>query len=344
MRIGVILALCMILAVPVVVAMAASPDSSASAETSPSSDTSAAPSDTTSSAPATDTPATQAPSKNVAPLAPNATGAPSTTDGLKGGKADRFGFGGFGGGFGGRGAITITDIDGSKLTLKTDDGWTRTITVTADTTITKGGQTIKVGDLDVGDQIRFSQKRNDDGSYTITRIMVPTPVTGGEVTAVSGNSMTLKRRNGDAQTVVLNGSTIYKVGRADGSKSDVKVGSKVTVQGSVSGSTFTALTVNIQPTVVGGQVTAKTSSSITLKQRDGSSVVVHVSSGTTYRIRGDNTPALSDIAVGDMVIASGSPRSDGSIDADAVGSGRFKGGHDKNATPNSTTAPSSQPG
>ena len=38
-----------------------------------------------------------------------------------------------------------------SLSLKTDDGWTRTIAVTDSTTITKGGATISLGDLAVGD-------------------------------------------------------------------------------------------------------------------------------------------------------------------------------------------------
>ncbi len=135
MRIGAILALFLLGAVPVVVAFAASPDPSASDSASPA--------------------GTEAPSATTAPaapVAPNATKAPSTqTD--KTGKGVR--------GFGGFGSITITDINGSSLSLKTDDGWTRTITVTADTKITKAGQAMSLSDLAVGDHIRFSQKKND---------------------------------------------------------------------------------------------------------------------------------------------------------------------------------------
>ena len=331
LRIGVILALCLILAVPVVVVMAASPDPSASSSAEASA--SAASSE---SAPASVAPAatTEVP---AAPLAPNATKAPSVDRQGDDGKGMR--------GFGGHGAITITAISGSKLSLKTDDGWTRTITVTADTKVTKGGQAIAVGDLEVGDTIRFAQQRNDDGTYTITAIVVPTPKTGGEVTAISGSSMTLKRRNGDTQTVTLTGSTQYKVGGADGTKSDVKVGSKVTVQGSTSGSTFTALTVHVQPTIVAGEVTAKTSTSLTLKQRDGSSIVVHVSSDTKYGIRGNKDGGLADIAVGDTAWAAGSTRADGSLDATGVAKGRGKGQHrEKGAKPDSSAAPSTTPG
>ena len=73
-----------------------------------------------------------------------------------------FGFrGGFPGADVGFRDITITAIDGSSLSLKTEDGWTRTITVTDTTTITKGGATITLGDLAVGDSIRFRQEQRE---------------------------------------------------------------------------------------------------------------------------------------------------------------------------------------
>ncbi len=78
-----------------------------------------------------------------------------------------------GGGIAGRGifaSITITAIDGSSLSLKTDDGWTRTITVGSSTEITKGGETVALGDLAVGDEVCFTQERATDGTYSITAI------------------------------------------------------------------------------------------------------------------------------------------------------------------------------
>ena len=62
--------------------------------------------------------------------------------------------------------ITISAIDGSNLSLKTDDGWTRTITVGSSTTISKGGQAVRIGDLKVGDQIAFAETRASE--YRIT--------------------------------------------------------------------------------------------------------------------------------------------------------------------------------
>jgi hypothetical protein len=218
----------------------------------------------------------------------------------------------------GRGPITIRSIDGSALSLSTEDGWTRTITVTSSTVITKGGQTVAVDALKVGDQIRFSQTRNADGTYAITAIVVPTPVAGGEVTAVDATTITVKGKGGATRVITVNGSTVYKLGTATGSKADVKVGVRVAAAGTVNGDTFTAITVRIQPAEIGGIVTGKTGDSITVKRGDGSTAVIHVTSKTTYEHKGKDAATLADVAVGDRVSAEGTLRADGSIDATSV--------------------------
>jgi hypothetical protein len=171
--------------------------------------------------------------------------------------------------------ITISAIDGSSLSLETEDGWTRTITVGSSTTITKGGETIAIGDLAVGDQIGFSQDRSDDGTYTITAIKVVLPALGGEVTAVADNT-------------------------------------------------------------------------ITVTGKDGTTGMIHVDGDTAYAVDGTTGQALSDIEVGNFVIAEGTLRDDGSLDADVVHSGSHRGRDgfgpgrgpwDKGADPNATPTP-----
>ena len=166
-------------------------------------------------------------------------------------------FGGFRDGLLGRPgfrAITISAINGSSLSLKTEDGWTRTITVGSSTTITKGDATIAIGDLAVGDEIRFAQEKATDGSFSITAIRVVLPAIGGEVTAIAGNT-------------------------------------------------------------------------ITVTSKDGTTGTIHVDSDTAYNVDGTSGKALSDITVGSFVIAEGTLRTDGSLDADAVRSG-FRGPRD----------------
>ncbi len=197
------------------------------------------------------------PSPSTAPAAsaaPNATAVPGTNGADVDGDHS---FGMRGGGMRGGGFrdITIASISGSNLSLKTADGWTRTITPTSTTTITKAGATITVSDLEVGDQIAFSQTRQTDGTYTIDAIRVILPSVGGQVSAVGSNT-------------------------------------------------------------------------ITVTQRDGTTATIHVDSATTYRVGGVTTAKLSDIKVGDFVMAQGELRTDGSLDASTVASG-FRGGPGK---------------
>jgi len=72
-------------------------------------------------------------------------------------------------------AITIAGIDGSKLSLQATDGWTRTIDATG-ATVSKGGQTITLADLKVGDRITFLETRLSDGTNKITAIQVLAPM------------------------------------------------------------------------------------------------------------------------------------------------------------------------
>ena len=151
-------------------------------------------------------------------------------------KGDRPGWKRLGLGLGGLGrgafhSITITAIDGDKVSLETDDGWTRTITLTDATTITKAGATITAGDLAVGDEVRIRQDRADDGTYTVTHLVVVLPTLAGQVTAVNGSTITITLRGGTTATIHVDGDTIYRVGGEDGALSDVTVGSIVIAEG-----------------------------------------------------------------------------------------------------------------
>ena len=72
---------------------------------------------------------------------------------------------------------------------------------------------------------------------------------------------------------------------------------------------------------IGGEVTAVDGSTITVTGKDGTTGTIHVDADTTYEVDGTTGKALSDIAVGSFVIAEGTLRADGSLDADAVHSG-----------------------
>ncbi len=222
--------------------------------------------------------------------------------------------------------ITITAINGSDVTLGTDDGWTRTIAVTDAVDLTKGGQDIEVSGLAVGDQVRFRQTRNDDGSYSVNALAVVVPSVRGTVSDVSSGGFKLTGRGGAVWSIAVNGTTEYQFGTGDGSLTDVRNGTTVVVLGTKTGdNALTALTVRVKPDRAIGTVTSKTADSITIAKRNGSTVTVHVDGATTYRVAGVENANLGDVAVDMAIGVSGRERADGSIDADAVAVGKGRG-------------------
>jgi len=222
--------------------------------------------------------------------------------------------------------ITITAISGNDVTLGTPDGWRRTISVTDAVNLTKVGQDIAVGDLKVGDSIRFRQQRNADGTFTVTDLAVVVPTIRGQASAVTSGGFKVTTRDGSVWTVTVNGSTKYSYGQGNGSLADVKDGTTVVVSGTTSGdNALTALGVRVAPDRAVGTVTAKTADSITIKQRDGSSLTVHVDADTTFRVAGNESAKLSDITVDMAIGVTGRARADHSIDADAVAAGKLRG-------------------
>jgi len=157
-----------------------------------------------------------------------ATGS-ANTDGV----GDLHGGPGFPGGRGGHGfgEITIMSISGSSISLQTEDGWTRTITVDDGTTYTKAGDDIALGDLAVGDTIAFRQTLEDDGSWTIDEIAVVLPHVGGEVTAVDGSTITVELRGGTTETVNIGSDADVVVNGDSAAAGDIKVGMFLVAEG-----------------------------------------------------------------------------------------------------------------
>jgi hypothetical protein len=215
--------------------------------------------------------------------------------------------------------ITISAISGSSITLATDDGWTRTITITDGIELSKGGQEIALADLAVGDQVRIAQTRNDDGTYTVEAIAVVVPSVRGTVSDVSSGGFKVETRDGSVWTVTVDGSTEYAYGEGEGSLADVTDGTTVIVLGTETGdNALTALSVRVAADRAIGTVTSKTADTIVIERRDGTSQTVHVDADTTYRIAEAADADLGDVTVDMAIGVSGRERADGSIDADVV--------------------------
>ena len=218
-RVAMVAGAIVLVAVGVVAVMGASAPSATGADPSASVAPAASDAPAASASPATSPePRTTVPERGAFPW-PGGVALPGGP-GLDG----AFGPGGFRG-------VTISAINGSDISLKTADGWTRTISVGSTTTITKGGATITVGDLKVGDEIRFAQKKAADGSYDVTAIVVVLPTVVGQVTAVDGDTIKVTQPGGTTATIHVDSHTTYRIDGATGSLSGVKVGSFVIAEG-----------------------------------------------------------------------------------------------------------------
>ncbi len=183
-------------------------------------------------------------------------------------------------------------------------------------------RTSPLSDLAVGDQVRFRQTRNDDGTYTVEALAVVVPSVRGEVSDVSSTGFKITTRDGSVWTIAVNGSTVYQYGTGTGTLADVTNGTKAVVLGTSTGdNALTATTVRVAADKAVGTVTAKTADTITITKRNGSTVTVHVDADTTYLVPGVENADLGDVAVDMAIGVSGRERADGSIDADAVAAG-----------------------
>jgi len=183
--------------------------------------------------------ATAAPSGTIAA---NTTGSTSASIDLPVGAPLDGPMGGRFGGMHGFGGITITAISGSNVSLKTVDGWTRTIAIAGDTVLQKEDATIALSDLKVGDQVQVRQTRLDDGSFKVTELHVLLPRAGGTVTAVTGTTITVEGRDGSTTTINVTAGTTYQVGtNEDAALADIKVDMHLMAVGTVNADgSFTA--------------------------------------------------------------------------------------------------------
>ncbi|HSW41961.1 MAG TPA: hypothetical protein VLM76_05595 [Patescibacteria group bacterium] len=168
------------------------------------------------------------PSGAAPPAAVTAWTAPDAASDVR---LDHGGRDGMLGGIGRGNAITITMVNGARLALETDNGWTRTIDATG-ATVTKDGVTVALATLTVGDRIVFRETRADDGTFTITAIHVVLPTVTGTVASVSGSTVTVSTRDGSTVVVKVSPSTTYRVRGVDApTLADVKVGDVVVATG-----------------------------------------------------------------------------------------------------------------
>jgi hypothetical protein len=174
--------------------------------------------------------------------------------------------GGFGGGGmmgGGRGiGGTVTAISGTTVTIKTEEGDTYQVLTSANSRIMKQREPVKITDIHVGDALmaggEVDAKAKTVGAVFVV-VLTPEQAaqakkmrddfgktwTAGEVTAIKDTDITLKRRDGVAQTISVDENTSFKKRNDSITLADIQVGDRLTAQGALKGSTFVATSVSV---------------------------------------------------------------------------------------------------
>lgn len=145
------------------------------------------------------------------------------------------------------------------------------------------------------------------------------PGGGLTVTSVANGTISATQRNGTAVTIHVTSGTTYTRAGKTVAASAVAKGDSIAVKGQRNGDgSVNATNVQIVLPNYNGKVTAISGSTLTIQSGpNGATETIHVLSGATIR-RGGQSAALSDIAVGDTISATGDLNGDKSLNAEAI--------------------------
>jgi hypothetical protein len=154
---------------------------------------------------------------------------------------------------------TITAINGSRLTLRTENG-TETVETNSSTVYTKELRTIRFSDLHVGDVVSVrptppsgqnaASRPPAPGTGTVeaSAVQVIEPTFMGRVVSQSSGGYTLVGPDGQLLTVRTTAGTRFYNGTATASASSVRIGDHVAAEGTRTGiSSLTADLIDVLP-------------------------------------------------------------------------------------------------
>lgn len=163
-------------------------------------------------------------------------------------------------------AGTVTKMSGNTITVQSPrDNATQTIVVSSSTRYTRAGSSASLSDVQVGSIIAAEGAVNSDKSLAAERVDVEVPHVDGQITSVSGSTITLRDREGGTVTVHTTASTnaaSVSIGangpmRSSIALSSLKVGDQISVEGTRnSDGSLTALSVTLLPNAPSGHDSA----------------------------------------------------------------------------------------
>jgi Domain of unknown function (DUF5666) len=219
----------------------------------------------------------------------------------------------------------VTAVSGNDITISDPQGFSRTIVVNSATSYTDNGATGSLTNVVVGAKVFAAGTIDANGtSLDAVKVAVGVPAHNefirGTITAVSGTSITVSgghHSSSSSSTYAITTNTKFNEGKTSLASSQLAVGQHVTVEVS-SATPTTASSISVDPTVLGGTVTAVSGNVITIKDNQGFTRTIDVNAATTY---GDGHAAgsLTDVTVGANIWAAGLIDANGAtLDAQSV--------------------------
>jgi len=149
------------------------------------------------------------------------------------------------------------------------------------------------------------------------------PGVAGTITAISGNSLTVKTMNGQTAQVNVTDQTQFRKDRQEAKLADFKVGDQIFVRGESAGeNAWTAQMVASGPAggmggmregmgkeFIAGEIKAINGTQLTILRPDNVTQTISVDESTSFKKQGQSV-TLADFAVGDHVFGRGQLKND----------------------------------
>lgn len=155
-------------------------------------------------------------------------------------------------------AGTITAIEGDTIKLKTVNGGTATVKITAETKFTKNRQEAKITDFKVGDMIGVRGEESGENTYTAQRVMAAgggmmqmmsegmgKQFIAGKVEKIDELKLTIARIDGQTQVIEVDENTSFRKQGESITLADIKVGDQVMGRGALKNGIFVPATLNV---------------------------------------------------------------------------------------------------
>ncbi len=143
----------------------------------------------------------------------------------------------------------VTSVNSSSITVQDHSGASRTIKISSSTTFVRAGQTVSLSAITKGENVGAAGSLNSDGSLNAQVVHIDLPHAGGQITKISGSTLTTQDKRG-THTIQVSSSTTF-INDQNQQKialSDLKVGDNVRAEGTLnSNGSISALVVHLGP-------------------------------------------------------------------------------------------------